>query len=108
MHDLFIFRIQTAWIRRTILLGLAPFIFILFSLIRLTSALSWLFPDFRDVFLDVWRGVKNKEELLPCPFCGGRCNPEGWATMSGASGPSCSQCGSTAYNGDIWNRRAGD
>jgi hypothetical protein len=52
----------------------------------------------------------------PCPFCGGKVDPEGWAQESGfpdppgviERGPECEDCGATARTMEAWNRRAGD
>jgi hypothetical protein len=49
-------------------------------------------------------------EALPCPFCGGACDPEGWlgTGIGGTSvrGPECEQCGATTDTIEDWNRRA--
>lgn len=55
--------------------------------------------------------------LKACPFCGGKCDPEGWlGTMPdphliggvGAErrGPECEDCGATAESVEAWNRRS--
>lgn len=48
--------------------------------------------------------------LLPCPFCGGKCDPEGWEGTGIAGeylrGPECEQCGATADTVEGWNHRA--
>lgn len=41
---------------------------------------------------------------LPCPFCGGTCDPAGWLSEQ-TSGPECDNCGATAENIEAWNRR---
>ncbi|EPD6705985.1 Lar family restriction alleviation protein [Cronobacter sakazakii] len=43
-------------------------------------------------------------ENLPCPFCGGACDPAGWLSDQ-TSGPECENCGATAENIEAWNRR---
>ncbi|ELQ6225967.1 hypothetical protein R2308_002956 [Cronobacter turicensis] len=43
-------------------------------------------------------------ENLPCPFCGGACDPAGWL-IEQTSGPECENCGATAENIEAWNRR---
>ncbi|MCI0268628.1 Lar family restriction alleviation protein [Cronobacter sakazakii] len=43
-------------------------------------------------------------ENLPCPFCGGACDPAGWLSEQ-TSGPECENCGATAENIEAWNRR---
>lgn len=43
--------------------------------------------------------------ILPCPFCGGACDPTGWLGDQ-TSGPECEKCGATAENIEAWNRRA--
>ena len=61
--------------------------------------------EFREMFVAVWRGFEEEAELLPCPFCGGDALPDGWRTQGGASGPSCDQCGATAWSAYTWNTR---
>jgi hypothetical protein len=41
---------------------------------------------------------------LDCPFCGGKVDPEGWAS-SEKRGPECVECGATAPDMETWNRR---
>ncbi|ELY4780726.1 hypothetical protein SM077_002577 [Cronobacter sakazakii] len=43
-------------------------------------------------------------ENLPCPFCGGACDPAGWLSEQ-TSGPECENCGATAENIEAWNQR---
>ena len=49
-------------------------------------------------------------EPLPCPFCGGACDPEGWyggdIGNGPQRGPECEDCGATAQSLEVWNRRA--
>lgn len=47
----------------------------------------------------------DKDALLPCPFCGGECDPEGWLDGNGRRGPECNECGATADTVEDWNRR---
>lgn len=45
---------------------------------------------------------------LPCPFCGGECDPEGWLGERDGHpyrGPECNDCGATAESVEAWNRR---
>lgn len=46
---------------------------------------------------------------LPCPFCGGKCDPAGWLRVSpgdtAEDGPQCEDCGATADSIAAWNRR---
>ena len=44
--------------------------------------------------------------LKPCPFCGGRADPQGWLAGDGTRGPECEDCGATATSAAAWNRRA--
>ncbi|WP_270735190.1 hypothetical protein [Leclercia adecarboxylata] len=54
--------------------------------------------------------VVDENGLLPCPFCGGKCDAKGWAGIAPggglAHGPECENCGSTADSLENWNRRA--
>lgn len=43
--------------------------------------------------------------LLPCPFCGGEADPEGWLARDGERGPECRNCGATASSIEAWNER---
>jgi len=50
------------------------------------------------------------KENLPCPFCGGRCDPEGWGGCDEPGqpmkhGPACDDCGATAEDLETWNTR---
>lgn len=50
---------------------------------------------------------------LPCPFCGGTVDPEGWLSAEEdpatgdalRRGPECNDCGATARTMADWNRR---
>ncbi len=47
---------------------------------------------------------------LRCPFCGGPCDPEGWAGFEADGktikhGPACDDCGASAPSMEMWNRR---
>lgn len=44
-------------------------------------------------------------ECLPCPFCGGECDPEGWLDGNGERGPECETCGATTTTVNTWNHR---
>lgn len=52
-------------------------------------------------------------DLLPCPFCGGTADPEGWLSaeedpVTGNAlrrGPECNDCGATARSVEMWNKR---
>jgi hypothetical protein len=46
------------------------------------------------------------ERALPCPFCGGKCDPEGWFGDAVTRGPECETCGATANSMEWWNRRS--
>lgn len=51
--------------------------------------------------------------LKPCPFCGGKCDPEGWVGTEAdrkttRSGPACDDCGASAPSLEMWNKRAID
>lgn len=43
-------------------------------------------------------------ENKPCPFCGGKVDPEGWLCNDGRTGPACDDCGASAPSMDMWNR----
>ena len=43
--------------------------------------------------------------LLPCPFCGGAADQDGWIDGNGRTGPECEKCGATARSTDDWNKR---
>lgn len=45
-------------------------------------------------------------DIKPCPFCGGKCDPEGWSGGDGRRGPECEDCGATADSVDAWNLRS--
>ena len=77
----------------------------------------------RDVELEHGRGVANPKARaahspasgvverdengnLPCPFCGGECDPAGWLGGDGKRGPECEECGATAESTEVWNTRA--
>jgi hypothetical protein len=47
----------------------------------------------------------EKKELLPCPFCNGEVDPEGWQSYD-CRGPECSDCGATTGSINDWNIRA--
>lgn len=53
--------------------------------------------------------VADKNGNLPCPFCGGRCDPNGWMGSYDDGvpmcGPECEDCGATANSIEEWNRR---
>lgn len=56
---------------------------------------------------DMWLAIPEPAtEALPCPFCGGECDPEGWASDDGKRGPECDDCGVTAPDLKTWNTRA--
>jgi len=103
MHSYF--DLKPVALRRLVLVLLTPIVFTLFFVFRISTAIRAVFPDFRDAFMGIWNGIRKDEALLPCPFCGWKCNPDGWMSQSGASGPSCTGCGATAHNADAWNRR---
>lgn len=42
---------------------------------------------------------------LPCPFCDGDVDPEGWLGIDGIRGPECEDCGATTPTIKVWNRR---
>lgn len=49
---------------------------------------------------------EKMREALPCPFCGGQVDPDGWLDGNGKRGPECDECGATAESMDVWNSRA--
>lgn len=50
--------------------------------------------------------MNTNHDALPCPFCGGEVDPEGWLGGDGRRGPECNDCGATADSMEAWNRRA--
>lgn len=54
--------------------------------------------------------VTDEKGNLPCPFCGGRCEPNGWMGSYDDGvpmcGPECEDCGATANSIEEWNRRS--
>lgn len=50
--------------------------------------------------------MADRDELKPCPFCGGNADPKGWASNDGRNGPECADCGATAESEEQWNQRA--
>ncbi|EPD3811085.1 DUF551 domain-containing protein [Cronobacter dublinensis] len=54
--------------------------------------------------------VTDENGNLPCPFCGGRCDPNGWMGSYDDGvpmcGPECEDCGATASSIEEWNRRS--
>ncbi len=97
--------VKSAALRRFLLILVSPFYFLIVFGIRVGRSIELTFADFYEVFRLVWKGNVEKEQLLPCPFCGGKASPDGWRANGGASGPSCDQCGATAWSTDTWNSR---
>ena len=97
--------IQSVFFRRLFLLLVSPLYFSLIFGIRMVKGVLGACAEFREMFVAVWRGFEEEAELLPCPFCGGDALPDGWRTQGGASGPSCDQCGATAWSAYTWNTR---
>ena len=97
--------IQSVFFRRLFLLLVSPLYFPLIFGIRFVKGVLGARAEFREMFVAVWRGFDEEAELLPCPFCGGDALPDGWRTQGGASGPSCDQCGATAWSAYTWNSR---
>ncbi|ELY5927946.1 hypothetical protein SNN84_003406 [Cronobacter sakazakii] len=54
--------------------------------------------------------VADENGNLSCPFCGGRCDPNGWMGSYDDGvpmcGPECEDCGATANSIEEWNRRS--
>ncbi|WP_031524482.1 hypothetical protein [Siccibacter colletis] len=52
--------------------------------------------------------VPDENGNLPCPFCGGKCDAEGWMGSYDEGvplcGPECEDCGATAISLKEWNR----
>ena len=96
---------KSAVLRRFLLFLVSPIYFLLIFGIRIGKCVDLTFTDSCEVFRAVWKGEVEKQELLPCPFCGGKANPDGWRANGGASGPSCDQCGATAWSAYTWNSR---
>lgn len=97
--------IRSAWLRRALMVLLSPVFLVFLLFIRLIKASMTAFSEFAEMFSAVWKDRQDKRALLPCPFCGGRCIPDGWQTQSGASGPACDNCGATTWSVDTWNTR---
>ena len=97
--------IQSALARRLLLVLLAPVLLVFLVFIRISKVLMTAFSEFAEVFLAVWKGGQEAPSLLPCPFCGGKCVPDGWRTQGGATGPACDNCGATTWSVDTWNTR---
>lgn len=77
---------KSAVLRRFLLLLVSPLYFLIIFGIRIGKCVDLTFFDSYDVFRAVWKGRVEEAELLPCPFCGGRANPDGWRANGGASG----------------------
>lgn len=97
--------IRSAWCRRALMVLLAPFFLVLLVFTRISKAIMTGFSEFAEVFSAVWKGRQEGPVLLPCPFCGGKCIPDGWQTQGGATGPACDNCGATTWSVDTWNTR---
>ena len=97
--------IKSAGLRRFLLFLVTPFYFLIVFGIRVGRCVELTFADFNEVFRAVWRGNVEEQKLLPCPFCGGKANPDGWRANGGATGPACDQCGATAWSVYTWNSR---
>ncbi|MDL2284831.1 Lar family restriction alleviation protein [Oxalobacter sp. OttesenSCG-928-P03] len=100
-----IIHIQTAWIRQTLMILLTPVLFLLILCMRIGKGAMSGLSEFSQLFSAVWKGVEEEPPLLPCPFCGGKGQPHGWRTQSGATGPSCEDCGATTWAAETWNTR---
>ncbi len=96
---------KSAGLRRFLLILVSPFYFLIVFGTRIGRSVELTLADFHEVFCAVWKGNVEKEQLLPCPFCGGKANPDGWRANGGASGPACDQCGATAWSTYTWNSR---
>lgn len=97
--------IQSVFLRRLFLLLVSPLYFSLVFGIRFIKGLLGATAECREIFVAIWRGFEPDAELLSCPFCGGKALPDGWRAHGGASGPSCDQCGATAWSVYTWNSR---
>ncbi len=100
-----IIRISSAFIRRLCMIILSPILFLLIICTRVSKGIQTGCAEFSEVFSSVWEGVQKEPDLLPCPFCGGKCLPHGWQTQGGATGPACDDCGATTWSVDTWNHR---
>ena len=100
-----IIHIQSALIRRILLLLIAPVLWLLMFCMRLGKAFMSALTECSEMFRAIWHGAENEPELLPCPFCGGRGFPHGWRTQGGATGPACEDCGATTWSAYTWNTR---
>ncbi len=97
--------LKSAGLRRFFLILFSPFYLLIVFGIRIGRSVELTLADFHEVFRAVWKGHAEEKELLPCPFCGGKANPDGWRANGGASGPACDQCGATAWSVYTWNSR---
>lgn len=100
-----ILSIQSAFLRRLVMILITPIMLTFIVGLRVGKGLLNAFSDFRELFMSTWNGREVEAELLPCPFCGGKCIPTGWQTQGGAMGPACDDCGATCWSVDMWNNR---
>jgi hypothetical protein len=54
--------------------------------------------------------MNDENGNLPCPFCGGKCDPTGWMGCGEPGtpmrqGPECEGCGATTETLEVWNTR---